>query len=207
MQFLKALSVISLFSIFVLQTSFANESAPAKEAPKVAADHEAKKEDVKEDAAKEPAKQSPEWLKMQNDLNSLQAKVKAKQESIRGLVNEKNRVQDPKQVKQILDTMAAEYKEMRKLTEEYEKQRTILLFRYPDKGKVGSRSYEKIQLKSLEDMDTEFGVEGRLNKGLKKMRQQYGNQDMSDIEKKKRQKEIENSQGTTIQDETIILSK
>lgn len=203
MQFLKTLSLIVLSSLTALQISFASESAPAKEAPKETGEASEKKDE----AVKEPAKQSPEWLKMQNDLNSLQAKVKAKQESIRGLVTEKNRVQDPKQVKQILDTMTAEYKEMRKLTEEYEKQRTILLFRYPDKGKVGSRSYEKILLKSLEDMDTEFGVEGRLNKGLKKMRQQYGSQDMSDIEKKKRQKEIENSQGTTIQDETIILSK
>lgn len=198
---LQLMKVSSIVLIFFSLTVFANEAANPEAAS------ESTDAAKKEDEASKKATKLPEWIEIQNKLNTLDAKITAKKDSIGQLVVQKKQAASSDEAKRIVDTMVSEHKEMVKMTQEYEKLRTILNYRYPERARQGTKKYSRIQVKQLSEIEEEYGVEGKLNKNIKKMRQQYGQTDLSDVEQKKLQKEKDNPKKTTIEDETVILSK
>lgn len=157
---------------------------------KAANDHA--KPDGKEAAAgaKETGGDLPEWVYIENKISTLDSQVKSKKASIEKLVEEKNNLKstDPK-VKEIIKQIVSIHKEVSKDIEEYEKQKALLRYRYPEKGAAAKRKYQQIELKSVDEIEQDQTVDGRLSKAVKKMRQQYGNDESVEEQKKKIKKE------------------
>jgi hypothetical protein len=91
------------------------------------------------------------------------------------LLEEKNHLPEssPK-IKEIIDEVAKEHKELRATVENLEKEKTILRYRYPERSADPKRKYEKVEVKSIQDMEANMGIDGRLQRTLNRTRQQYG---------------------------------
>lgn len=124
----------------------------------------------------EPKKGSglPEWIELESRISSIEAKVKSKENNIVKLLQEKKAtdVKSPR-MKEIIKELASEHREMRQGAEELSKQRTILKYRYPERGADPNRKYKKVEVRSLQEMEEAIGVDGRLSKTLQRVRQQY----------------------------------
>lgn len=147
-------------------------------------DHAEKKEEHKEEKAEEHGKegegsdtqkkQANEANELQSKVQALQAKIKSKEDTINKLIEEKNHVKDAEKVSEIISEMVKEHKEMSKLIEEYEQNRSLLRYRYPEKGFSGGRSYERMEVKPLDQMENQMSVEAKLKRNLKTVRSQFG---------------------------------
>lgn len=127
--------------------------------------------------AAEEAKKSaelPEWVQVQSTIAALRGKINSQKTSIDGLIKAKQKEKDPKKLLEIVNTLTKEHKDHRKTIEEYNKEINLLKYRFPEVGLKGKEKYERMQLKSLEDMETEMTLEGQINKAVGKMRSQYG---------------------------------
>lgn len=152
-------------------------------------------------------KSTPEWVEVMSKIQSLKAKVTAKQDAVNKLIIDKNMQNDPVKMKDIIKNLVSEHKELLKLTEEYEQQRSYFLYRFPEKSMSQERRYERIEVKPLEDIETQLTLEGKVNRTLSKVRRQYG----EDAEamarqqalKKKKKQESEKSSIT----EPVVISK
>jgi hypothetical protein len=159
----------TLVAILVLG-SLQGASAFASEAK------EEKKEEagkVESTATESQKKQMNEASEVQGKVQSLRAKVKSKEETINKLIEEKNHTKDPEKVKEIIAEMVTEHKEMSKMIEEYEQNRSLLRYRYPEKGYSGTRSYERMEVKALEQMESQMSIEAKLKRNLKTVHSQY----------------------------------
>jgi hypothetical protein len=178
---------VVLISLFILSTAQAQESNEAN-----------KKVD-----------KLPPWTEIQNRLAQIESRMKMKNDAIAKLIEEKQKLPgNSPRVKEVINSMISEHKELQKLASDYEKEKTILNFRYPEKAAKAGRKYGPVEVKTLEEMETEMGIDGRLSRNMKKLRGQYGDQDMprkkvKPIERtadKKEEKSIEES-------ETIVIKK
>jgi hypothetical protein len=69
--------------------------------------------------------------------------------------------------------MVSEHKTLQKNIEDYDQARSYLQYRFPEKGLKGERQYERIELKSLVEMESEMGLDSRIKRTLRKVRNQY----------------------------------
>ena len=153
----------------------------------------------------------PEWMELRAQITSLEGKVAMKREAIAHLIEEKQKLPaNSAQVKSIIDEMISEHKEMVKYAEDLDKKQTILKFRFPERGLPEGRKYEHIEIKPLEQMEQELGIEGRLTRNMKKARSQYGNKTQKSDEDSNEndEKEPKNVGPKSIDDQgAIILQK
>ena len=197
--FSRLLKFVLIFSVSGLfaWTAPAEEKAEEKKAEGGEAKPEAKSEKKDESA------------EVQAKVSALQAKIKASEETIDKLIEEKQKTTDQKQISEIIKNMVSEHKTMEKNVEEYEKARSYLQYRFPEKGLKGDRVYERIELKSLEEMENEMTLDAHVKKTLHKVRKQYAapdakptkNEGESEKGKSKKAKE-----GPSISD-PVILTK
>jgi len=166
------------------------------------------KEESSQGSEKEKEKRAdlPPWTELQNKISQLEAKMQQKRENIEKLVIEKQKVKSGSpRVKEIINTMISEHKELQGFAKEYEKTITIFRFRYPERGAKADRKYEPTEVKSLEEMEEQMGTDAKLTRNMKKLRTQYGEDDqakkkapvLTPAEEKKQEKSVEES-GTII---------
>lgn len=145
---------------------------------------EAKSEEKKDQKAEE--KKLPEWVEIQGRISALESKVSSKQSNINKLIEDKKKLpSDSPQVRDIVKQLVTEYKEYREAVLEYEKQTALLKYRFPERGMKDDRKYEVIELKTLDEMEAQLGIDGRLDRNMKRLQQQYGSPQVNQAEKKK----------------------
>ncbi|MBX3039698.1 MAG: hypothetical protein KF789_03185 [Bdellovibrionaceae bacterium] len=120
--------------------------------------------------AAEKSSPPPEWVEIQSRLQVLKAKMGAKEKMVRDLIADKHRGASHES----FEHLKREHAELRKLSEEYEQQRNVLRYRYPEKGLKDGRKYQRVEVKSLTDMENQIGMEAVLQKTQNKMHRQYG---------------------------------
>ncbi len=177
-----------LFKIFilVLVTSFAfmpnetvasSKKAEGGEGEKKAEGGEKKAEGEEKKAeggeGEKKAEKKDEYAEVQAKVAALEAKIRASEEIIKKLVEEKHSEKDQKKISEIIKSLVAEHKTMQKNNEEYEQAKSYLRYRFPEKGLKGEREYERIEVKSLEEIENELTLESKLKKTLGKVRKQY----------------------------------
>ena len=153
----------------------------------------------------------PEWVALQNQINQLEGKMQQKKEAIEKLVEEKQHLKEGSpEIKEVIDQMLREYKELQSTTKEFDAKVIVLKYRFPERGLKGMRTYETIELKSLEDMEKELGTDGRLSRNQQKIRSQYNPQSPAQenaSEVKKPSPRLENKEKSIDEAGTIILQK
>ena len=137
------------------------------------AEGEGAKEGAKEGGKVEEKKATPEWVELQSRLSVLKAKVSGKEKEVSELLAAKQAEKDPAKSVQIFNDLKRSHSEMTKAAEEYEQVRNVLRYRYPEKGMKDDRSYERVEVKSLEDLEKQAGLEGNLKRTIVQVRRQY----------------------------------
>lgn len=157
-----------ILAFFVCQSTLANEGG--SEAAK-----DEKSESGKEDkgAAAAQAKKNPEWMDLNTQLQTLKSKIGMSEDLIQKLIDQKNSSTDQKQSAEVISNLVKEHRSMSKTIEEYEQKRNQLKYRFPEAGLNDEREYERIEVKSLQDMENEFTISGRLQKAYSKVKRQY----------------------------------
>lgn len=164
------LLLISFMLIFGGNSVLANEAPPAHEAPKEGAggaEGEAKP------AAGKKEKKEEGWQEVSARVQGLKAKADNHEKQIEHLVAEKNHTHDEARLSHIIKELVVEHKAYAEASKEYDKERAFLMYRFPEKGVKGDRSYERSEIKSLEDMENQMSLDGRVKSVLVKVRKQY----------------------------------
>jgi hypothetical protein len=167
---------------------------------------EGKKEEATETKKEEKL---PPWTEIQNRLAQIDARIKMKMDNLGKLIEEKQKLPaNSPRVKEVINQMISEHKELQKLASDYEKEKMIFKFRYPEKSAKAGRKYEPVEVKSLEEMETEMGIDGRLTRNMKKLRGQYGDQDNPRKKTKSTEQIVDKKEEKSIDDSgTIIIKK
>lgn len=168
MSTLKNLLLISV--IFLSGPVIANDGAQAEP------QHEAK-EEKSEEHGKEKAESKTAlapWVEVENKVTELNSKIKSKQRSIQELIESKNKLPgNSPHLKELVKDLVKEHKELQGLVEEYHKKVALLKYRFPERNAQTDRSYKRLEVKSLDEMEQALGVDGKLNRNLKRMRGQF----------------------------------
>lgn len=106
-------------------------------------------------------------------VQGLEAKIKSAEAEIQKLLQEKATAK-PERVGEITVEVQHLHQKMQEQIREYDQQRSLLKYRYPDKGRTDKRVYERIDLKSIKQMEEEVGLSSALKKSLHKVRKHYG---------------------------------
>lgn len=132
-----------------------------------------KKEEGGHGAAAEKAPLAP-WAELETKIQTLEAKIQSKKQTLKSLIEEKAHLPEKSpHLKSITQEIGKTDRELRALLEDYEKSLTILKYRFPERHAKGDRKYDRSDVPKVEDVEKALGLEGRLNKSLKKMRSQY----------------------------------
>lgn len=189
--FISAISLISLHS-------FANdhEAPPAEHGGGGGEGGGAKKEE------------KPEWVAVQARVATLETKIRSAEEEIKKLISEKAHNKDPKRTQEIITQMKTLHNEMQTNAKEYDQQRAVLKYRFPEKDLKGARVYERIEVKSLEDIEGEMSLGSSVKRTLRKVRVQYDAPDQRvEKEQKEQKKEQQKKEAPASLTEPVILKK
>lgn len=126
-----------------------------------------------QEGAKEVKSREDSFAVVQARVAALEAKVRSGEAEIQKLILEKQTSKDPARVSEIISSMVALHKDMEKNLKEYDQQRTLLKYRYPEKGAAAKREYERIDIKSIEEMENQMSLGSSVKRTLKKVRSQY----------------------------------
>lgn len=133
------------------------------------------KDSEKKEGAAAPVRDANQqaWYDLQARIMALKAKIRGKSDSVKRLIQEKEGIKDEKQAVTIVNQLKADYKELQTAVKEYEEQRSLAAYRFPEKGRSEGRVYERIEMKTLDQMESEFSLEGKVSKVLARLRRQY----------------------------------
>lgn len=114
------------------------------------------------------------WVELENKVQELNSKIKSKQNNINTLIEEKNHLaNNSSELKNHIKQIVKEHKELQKLVDDYEKNKNILKYRFPERNAKDNRKYDRIVVQSIEEMEQALGVDGKLNRNLKRMRTHF----------------------------------
>lgn len=162
--------------VFVLQV-YANEGA---EAPKSEGQGSAPAAGAEVTPDQIAAK---ELADVEKQVSSLAAKIKAKNDSIEHLLTQKSVESNAEKLTEIVKFIQQEHRELEKLTNEYNTQLGVLQYRFPEKGLMLSRRYQRLNTKSLVEMEKTLGLDSHLKKSRDKVKMVYGVSDRPPVKK------------------------
>lgn len=119
-----------------------------------------------------------EWAMRITRLNKLEARIKADKVDLQAAVKAKDSGQsfildsNGKKMK-VLPQIIHAYKDLMKSMNEYNHQKEILKYRYPEEGAVIDRHYVLMHKKSLHDYETQSGLDLELSRIKKKIDHKY----------------------------------
>lgn len=119
-------------------------------------------------------KQSSEWEKIQLDLGALKGKLEAQTSIVKNLIEAKNHLKG-EALDMKLEELKREYQKLRRLTGEYNLKNQEYLTKFPERGTKETRIYNRIKPKSLQALENELTIQGRVNRLHLKIQSQYPN--------------------------------
>ena len=128
----------------------------------------------KEEKSREPKAKEDSFGTVLSRVLAIEAKVRSSEDELKKLIQEKQRTKDQKKVSEIIKQMIAIHRDLQRDVKEYERERALLNYRYPEKGQSEKRRYERIEVKSLEEMEGQMSLSSSVKKTMEKVRSQYG---------------------------------
>lgn len=114
------------------------------------------------------------WLAIEAKIQELAAKIESKKESINKMLEEKEKLKDNSpELKDKIKDIISEHKALEKMADDYSSQINLLKYRYPERHAKRDRKYDRIDIKSVEDMEQALGIDGKLNRNMVRMRTTY----------------------------------
>lgn len=134
---------------------------------------EAKEGEGKGEEKKEVKSAEESYAAVAAKVQALEAKVQSAEEELKKLIEEKQHTKDPAKLNEIVKQMLTLHKQLKENAKEYDQQRALLRYRYPEKGLTEKREYERVEVKSLEEMESQMSLSSSVKKTMKKVRTQY----------------------------------
>ncbi len=115
-----------------------------------------------------------EWAAHEVSLRTQVGKIREKEGKIAEIIHEKDKEKDDEKRTHLLTELAKEYKELQKLYKDLDEEKRDVRFKHPDQGLEVERKYQSYKIKSIEDIETEVGTEGKLSRLKMKVIRKYG---------------------------------
>jgi DNA-binding MarR family transcriptional regulator len=104
------------------------------------------------------------WQNHVNKATALSRQIDANETEIRKLIEEKQHTKDPEALRGILHELTEKHKELAEQVKKYETERLHMRFKHPDRDLKEVRQYTRHKLKSLQELEDEAGLDGRLDR-------------------------------------------
>lgn len=147
-----------------------------------------------------PVVKEEEWPKVQAEVAALKAKINQSEETIKKLNEDRLKTRDEEARAEIQKNIKTEYQNLKQIVKDYEERRNYFMYRFPEKGRTAAREYQRIELKSLDEIENQHSLEAKVSKAVKTMRGQFKSEALKKNQQKKDQKNSDLSA-------PIILSK
>lgn len=125
-----------------------------------------------ESAAGDSKSNDKPWLEVQNDISALRTKTKQLDDKLKELIQHKLHSGSSKELEKEIQTV---YGELKTATNELRKQTQVYKFRFPERAaQKKERVYDVEEIPSLDKVEEQVGMDGKLSRNLLKMKSQYG---------------------------------
>jgi chromosome segregation ATPase len=155
---------------------------------------------------KEGAEDSMPWLAIEAKIQELSAKIESKKESINKLLEEKEKLKDgSSELKEKIQQLVSEHKALEKMADDYASQINLLKYRYPERHAKRDRKYDRVEVKSIDEMEQALGVDGKLNRNMARMRNTYDVQPPKKEKAAQVEKKDVKPKGNTLENQLPII--
>jgi hypothetical protein len=114
------------------------------------------------------------WLVHQTNMNMYDKQIADLNDAIHHLIEEKRKTDEPSELRVITQAMADKHKEIQKIDKDRQKEILHMRFQHPEKGESAKREYTRGKIKSLDEMESEFGLDAKLNRIQVRIRKTFG---------------------------------
>lgn len=104
------------------------------------------------------------WAEHAGRLGALQKQMETYESEIKDLIDHKRHANDQKVVKEIVRQIGERHKTLVETAKTYEDMRQHIRFQHPDKNAANDRQYVRYNVKSIEQLENEIGLDGRLDR-------------------------------------------
>lgn len=104
------------------------------------------------------------WATHAGRLPALAKKLSDNEEEIRHLLERKKHLEDAGAIHDLMRELDERHKTLVKTSEEYETERLHVRFKHPDRASIVERQYTHFKLKTVEQLENELGLDGRLDR-------------------------------------------
>lgn len=174
------LLAVSLSSYSSIALSNEHEEAPAEHGEEKKADAHGGGEhgggehgSGEKEGAPTAASKSQEWIRLNTVITSLASKVTTLQADIKDLIKKKRATSNRAQLDIIWEEISAKHKELEDAVRQYMKEANRARFDFPDKGSMLQKKYRYVRMKSIDEMESEVGIEAKLTHGVDQVQRVY----------------------------------
>jgi len=104
------------------------------------------------------------WSEHESRLTSFTAKIRSLEKEISDLIVYKKTLESTERVRLVTQQISFKHSDLAKAIKEYESERLHVRFQHPDRDLEGDRQYLAVKLKSLDEIEDSFGLDGRLDR-------------------------------------------
>ena len=104
------------------------------------------------------------WKEHTERLAQLSKQIETNENEIHELIEKKRATESADQVAQIIRDLETRHLELKKVSTEYEEILQHVRFQHPERSDTIERQYAHYKLKSVTEMEAEFGIDGRLDR-------------------------------------------
>lgn len=156
------------------------------------------------------AKEKP-WVDLENKLGLLRSKREAQAATLKKLKAEKDLLKiGTDAFKEKHKEFQKTYADWMKTGDDYNKMINLLKYRYPERVlRKNTGNEESMKAKSIEELELEMGIDGKLNKAIRKVKGQFGDQTAAPTDNKasKSKAGSDPDEGDSIEAEPQIILK
>jgi len=108
--------------------------------------------------------QAGSWNDHATRLATLAKQIQGKEEEIQKLLAEKQKTTDRKRLAEIVMALGQAHGRLEELSKQYEDERRHVRFQHPERNDELERVYVCHRVRTLNEMESEFGLDGRLDR-------------------------------------------
>ena len=97
-------------------------------------------------------------------LGGLTRQIEGDEKEIQELIERKKLAVDKSSIDEIVQDLVKKHADLKKISQEYEQLRLHIRFKHPEKNETVERKYVHYKLKTLPEMESSFGIDGRLDR-------------------------------------------
>jgi hypothetical protein len=104
------------------------------------------------------------WTEHESRLTSFTAKIRSLESEISDLIAYKKTLESTERARLVTQQISFKHSDLAKVIKDYESERLHVRFQHPDRDLEGERQYMAVKLKSLDEIEDSFGLDGRLDR-------------------------------------------